>query len=115
MDTKFECSGCQKPRKVIIQDYAKEMGSPYGCLFNITTNCGAWEEVEEEEKNLISGQYNELLMAVSRKMPGQTRHETALDCIRFAEKIYMVGKQLEGRKEESNCEPEKKTITMMKL
>ncbi len=59
-----------------------------------------WEEVNDndndEENNLISDQYNELLMAVSHKEPGKTRHDAALDSIEFAEKIYMAGKQLEG-------------------
>ena len=39
----------------------------------------------------ISEQYNELLMAVCRKYPGESRHETALRYIRQAESNSRCG------------------------
>lgn len=43
------------------------------------------------ERDGDSVNYTELLMAVN-KITGQTRHETALECIKFAEKIRMAEK-----------------------
>jgi len=47
---------------------------------------------ETAKNDSISDKYNELLMAVSDKIEGQTRHETALNSIKFAEKIRVAGK-----------------------
>jgi hypothetical protein len=36
----------------------------------------------------VSAKYNELLYAVARKFPGESRHETALRYIRQAEEVF---------------------------
>ncbi len=32
MDTEFECTGCQNPCRVTVEDYKKEMGKPLRVL-----------------------------------------------------------------------------------
>ena len=43
------------------------------------------------DRDSISEKYNELLMAVEDKFDGETRHETALKYIRFAQTIRTAG------------------------
>jgi hypothetical protein len=43
--------------------------------------------------SIVSGNYNELIMQVSRCSPGESRHETALRYIREAERERIGGKK----------------------
>jgi hypothetical protein len=52
----------------------------------------AEKTIDNTESDSISAKYNELLMAVSNKYKGETRHETALKAIKFSETIRMAGK-----------------------
>lgn len=47
----------------------------------------------EPEPDAIAAKYNELLMAVGHKYPGETRHETALRYITQAEQRITVADQ----------------------
>ena len=49
------------------------------------------ETIDNNDRDSISEKYNELLMAVEDKFDGETRHETALKYIRFAQTIRTAG------------------------
>lgn len=49
--------------------------------------------------------YHELLMAVARKFPGETRHETALRYIREKEADYNLSAEVEARLETGSPVP----------
>ena len=51
----------------------------------------AGEQRLTTDRDSISEKYNELLMAVEDKFDGETRHETALKYIRFAQTIRTAG------------------------
>lgn len=62
-------------------DKAKKLATVHNAL-----NSGAAEEkTDAEELSRLRMLYDELLMAVGNKYPGETRHETALRYIRTAE------------------------------
>jgi len=48
--------------------------------------CLTYEE-QQEKLSELQGKYNELLYAVARKFPGESRHETALRYIRAMEEV----------------------------
>jgi len=54
-------------------------------------------EMTEEQAKRILGLYNELILAVAKKFPGETRHQTALRYIMDAEKHIDGPAQQENR------------------
>lgn len=55
----------------------------------------AIEALIKEQVRLAEEKYNELLYAVGRKYEGETRHETALRYIKYADNENIVAAQLE--------------------
>lgn len=53
---------------------------------NLGMGAAGYETPEEKELERVRGLYNELLFAVGRKYPGETRHQTALRYIQQAER-----------------------------
>lgn len=71
--------------------FAYIAGLAAGYYLRQSTKDGTPSASHNSASRAISEQYNELLMAVCRKYPGESRHETALRYIRQAESNSYFG------------------------
>lgn len=86
---------CLECKKILNSQFisGKVYVEPHNCKISQTEERSHFADtIDNNERDSISDKYNELLMAVSNKYEGETRHETALKSIKFAESIRMAKK-----------------------